>query len=93
MLNPWGCAVQLEEMSKFKYLGWVLDELRTDVAKCHRHGGRERKFAGAIRSLVNARGLQLEGARVLHEALLMPVRLYGRETMIWREKERFGKGY
>ena len=47
-----------------------------------------RRVAGAFRSLVNARSLQLECARVLHESLLVPVLTYGSETMIWREKER-----
>ena len=46
-----------------------------------------RRVAGAVRSLVNARRLQLESARVLHESLLVPVLTYGSETMIWREKE------
>ena len=32
--------------------------------------------------------LQLEYARVLHEALLVPVLMYGRETILWKEKER-----
>ena len=27
-------------------------------------------------------------ARALHESLLMPVLMYGTETMIWKEKER-----
>ena len=40
------------------------------------------------RSLVNARDLQLECARVLHETLLVPVLMYGSETMLWKEKER-----
>ena len=31
---------------------------------------------------VNARGLQLECARIMHETLLMPVIMYGSETMI-----------
>ena len=48
----------------------------------------ERRVAGAIRSLVNARSLQLKWARVLHESLLVPVLTYGSETMIWRKKER-----
>ena len=48
----------------------------------------EIQIAIAIRSLVNARSLQLECARILHEVLLMFVLLYGNETMIWREKER-----
>ena len=38
--------------------------------------------ADPIRSLVNARSLQLECARVLHESS------YGSETMILKEKER-----
>ena len=48
-----------------------------------------RKVAGAIRSLVNGRDLQLECARVLHETLLVTVLMYGIiETMLWKEKER-----
>ena len=46
------------------------------------------KVAGAIRSPVNARDLQLECARVLHETLLVPVLMYGSETMLGKEKER-----
>ena len=42
----------------------------------------------AIRSLVNARDLQLESATVLHETLLIPVLTYGSETMLWKENER-----
>ena len=45
-------------------------------------------MGGAIRSLINFRGLQLEWARVLHETLLVPVLIYGSETMLWKEKER-----
>ena len=44
------------------------------------------KVAGAIKSLVNARDLQLECA---HETLLIPVVMYGSQTMSWKEKERF----
>ena len=46
------------------------------------------KVAGAIRSLVNARDLQLERARVLQETLLVLVFMYGSEIMLWKEKER-----
>ena len=46
------------------------------------------RVADAIRSLVNAKILRLEYARVLHESLLVPVLTYGNETMIWREKEK-----
>ena len=49
---------------------------------------RGRRVAGAIRSLVNARDLLLECGRVLHETLLVPVPMYGRETMLCKEKER-----
>ena len=38
--------------------------------------------------LVKDRGLHLECAKVLHAGLLMPVLLYGRETMISRENQR-----
>ena len=34
-------------------------------------------------------GLQLEYARVLQELFLVPVLMFGSETMIWKEKERF----
>ena len=47
-----------------------------------------RRVAGNIRYLVNARDLQLECARVLHEYLdLVPVLMYGSETVM-KEKER-----
>ena len=42
-----------------------------------------RRVAGSIRSLVKARDLQLECVRVLHEVLLVPVLMYGSETMLW----------
>ena len=40
-----------------------------------------RRIAGTIRSLVNARSLQLECTRVLNESLLVPVLAYGSETL------------
>ena len=45
-------------------------------------------MAGAIRSLVNARDLQIEYARVLHETMLVPVLTYGSETILWKERPR-----
>ena len=49
----------------------------------------ERKVAGVIRSLVNAKdSLQLQYARVLHEALLVDVLMYNSERMIWNGMER-----
>ena len=65
-----------------------MDKSGTDEAKCSRKVVGGRKVAGIIRSLVNARSLQLDCARVLHESLLVPVLTYHSETMIWREKER-----
>ena len=57
---------ELEHVSEFKYLGCVLDEAVS-------HGKR---VAGAIRSMVNSRGLQPKCARVLYEILLVPVLMY-----------------
>ena len=65
-----------------------MDESGTDGAECNRKVTNERRVAGVIRSLVNARDLQLECSRVLHETLLVAVLMYGSETMLWKEKER-----
>ena len=54
-----------------------------DESENHRKVASGRRIAGAIRSLVNAWGLQLEFARVLHEKLLVPVLS---EKMIWEEE-------
>src|SRR5678815_352953 len=43
---------QLEQVSEFKYLGYVLDEKGTDDAECSRKVVNGRKVAGAIKSLV-----------------------------------------
>ena len=48
----------------------------------------ERMAAGAIRSLVNGKYLQLKCARVLHETLFVPILIYGSETMLWKERSR-----
>ena len=50
----------LEHVSEFKYLGCVLGEAGTDGAECSRKVASRRRVAGAIRSLVKARDLQLE---------------------------------
>ena len=52
-------GVYLEHVSKLIYLGCVLDKVNTDRAEF------SRKVAGAIRSLVNARDLQIEYVRIL----------------------------
>ena len=51
----------------------VLDKSGTDEAECSRKVESGRRVAGAFRSLVSARSLHLECARVLHESLLVPV--------------------
>ena len=81
-------GICLEHVSEFIYLGCVLDESNTDEAECSRKVASGRKVAGAIRSLVNVRSLQLECAMVLHESLLVRVFTYGSDTMMWREEER-----
>ena len=75
-------GIRLEQVFKFKYLGCVLDESGTDGAKCSRKVVSWRRVACAIRSLVNARDLQLECAKVLHEIFLVPVLIYGGKTML-----------
>ena len=47
-----------------------------------------RRIASAIRSLVSAKDLKLECARILHETFLVPALMHGSETMLWKENER-----
>ena len=58
-------GIRLEHASEFKYLGFVLDESGRDGAECSRKLASGRTVAGAIRSLVNARELQLESCMKL----------------------------
>ena len=76
----------LEHVSEFIYLGCVLDEVATDGTDCSKKVASGRRVAGSISSLVNARDLQLECARVLHETLLVPLLMYGTEKMLWKEE-------
>ena len=64
-----------------------MDKSGTDGAECSGRVASERWVAGAIRFLVNAKDLQLECAKVLHETLLLSVLRYGSKTMLWKEKE------
>ena len=63
-------------------MGCVLDESSIDEAKCHRKLASGKRVPGAIRSLVNATGLQLKCASVLHETLHVPILMHGTEAMI-----------
>ena len=58
-----------------------------DESECRRKVASGRRVEGAIRSLVNARDLQHECARVLHETLLVSFLMYGSETVLWKEKD------
>ena len=71
-----------------KYLEYVFNESGADGAELSRKVVSGKRVASPTRSLVNARDLQLECADVLHETLLIPVLMYGIETMLWKEKER-----
>ena len=75
-------GVQLEHVSELKYLGCVLKEPGTDETESRRKVVSERRLARTIRSLVNARDLQLECVRVLHKILFVP----GSKTMLWKEE-------
>ena len=77
-------GIHLEHVSEVKYLGCVLDESVT-VLECG-------EWEDGVRSLVNARSLQFECARVLHQSLLVLVLTYCSDTMIWREKGALGLG-
>ena len=69
-------------MSEFKCLGCVLDDSGIDCAGCCRKVASGREVAVPIRSLVIAKGLLLECARVLHETLLVTVLWYGVEGVV-----------
>ena len=75
-------GVCLGHVSEFKYFGCVLDEAGTDGTECIRKVASGRRAAGAYRSLVNARDLQIGCGRILHETLHVPVLKYGNETML-----------
>ena len=75
-------GIHLEHISEFIYFGCVLDESDTGEAEYRRN------VRGAIRSLVNARDLELQCATVLLETLVIPVLIDERETMLWKETER-----
>ena len=55
-------GIRLEHVWEFKYLGCVLGEFGIDGAECSRNMASGRIVAGSIRSLANARDLQLDYA-------------------------------
>src|SRR5678816_842231 len=80
---------QLEQMSEFKYLGYMVDEKGPNDAECSMKVVNGRKMAGAIKSLVDVKGISLECARVLHDGMLLPVLMYSSETMVWNKRYRY----
>ena len=58
-----------------------LNESGTDGVECSKNVVSGRRVAGD-RCLVNGRDFQLDCARVMIETLLVPVLMYGSETMI-----------
>ena len=64
-----------------------MNDSGTDGTECNRKVVSGRRVVGVIISLVNAKNLQLECARVLHETLLVPVFMYGIETMLWERRK------
>ena len=81
-------GIRLKHVSEFKYLGYVLNESGTDGAECSKNVASGRRVAGTIRSLVNARDLQLECASVLRETSFVPVHMCGSEIILRKENER-----
>ena len=70
------------------YLGCVLDESGIDGAEYSRKVASGKEVESAIRFLVNARDLQLQCARALHETFPVCFLMYSSETVLWKEKER-----
>ena len=69
-------------------MGCVLDESDTVGVECSRKMASGRRVACPISSLINARNLQFECARVLHEFLMVPpVITYGSENDMEGEGE------
>ena len=58
----------------------ILGESGTDEAECHEKLASGRSVVYAIWSPINARGLQLMCAMVLHEILLVPFLMQGNGT-------------
>ena len=81
-------VICLDQILEFKYLRYVLDESCRDRAVCSRKVVRGRRVAGAIRSLVNNRDLQLDLTRVLHETLHVSVLMYRIVAVLWKERKR-----
>ena len=62
---------------------WVMFWInRVQMMHCRMKVASGRRVAVDIRSLVNVRGLQLQCARFLNEALVVPVLMYNSDTMI-----------
>ena len=82
-------VIGLEHVSEFKYLGGVLDESGTCGAEYSRKVRSGRIVPGAIRSfLVNARDLQLECVRILHETVCTCSYVWQRDLLRKEKRSR-----
>jgi hypothetical protein len=79
-------GVQLEQVSEFKYLGYMIENKGGDDAECDRKVSNGRRVAGAITTMGNAKNLNLECLKRLHECMLVPVLMFGSEVMVWSQK-------
>ena len=77
MARVWSMCQNLSTWS----LCWM-SQTCTDSAEFRRKVASGREIEVAISSLVKSRILLLECAKVLHEALLVPVLLYGSESVV-----------
>ena len=74
--------MRFEHLLEYKYFACVLKESGINEVECSRKVVGGRRAVGAIRSLVNASGLQLECTREHIQLLLVPVLMYGSERML-----------
>ena len=73
---------QLEQVTEFKYLGYMLNEKGMNDTEYGKKVTSGKKVAGAIKPLVNAKRLSCEHNRVLNESMLLPVLMYDSKAML-----------
>ena len=69
-----------------------MNEADTDGAVCSRKLVSGSRVERAVKSLDNARDLQLECARVLHETFLVPLIIYGVRQCYGKRRRDVGLG-
>lgn len=61
----------MEQEHEFNYLGCLMNDRGAEKVECEDKLMNGRRVPGAIRALVDKKGLSLECASVLHESLLI----------------------